>query len=264
MTKEPKFRKRLNTGQLEVLELLLRFRFGTTDLVAQALGRKNGTVIKSRLGILREQEYIGRHYRGVDRLQGKHAAYYLTAKGARILKDEDTRIIKRAYKDKNASRQFIDHSLSVFVASCRLKDIYGNTLRFFTKTELVDYDYFPKPLPDAFLSLKGESGTTRFFLSIFEASTPAFVLGRQIKQFIDYNANEEWSVTDSDFPNILIICDTAMLQSRIERKIITSLKNANDMDNLVFATTNWHTLTTDGMRAWRIAGDDRPRSLVEL
>jgi hypothetical protein len=263
MDNEPKYRKRLNPGQLEVLELLLKFRFGTTDLIAQALGKKNGTIIKSRLNILREQEYIDRHYEGADRLQGKHAAYYLSAKGGRAVRSEDTRIIKRAYKDKKAGRQFIDHNLSVFAAHCRLKTTYGDTIRFFTKTDLADYDYFPQPLPDAFLSYKGEDGTKRFFVNVFEATTPVFALNRQIKQLIDYNAAGEWSATDSDFPTILIICDTPVLQNRVEKRILTSLHNADDTDDLVFATTNWQALAA-GSKVWRVAGEDEPLSLLEL
>lgn len=263
MNNEPKYRKRLNPGQLEVLELLMKFRFGTTDLIAQSLGKKNGTVIKSRLNILREQKYIDRHYEGADRLQGKHAAYYLSAKGGRAVKGEDARIIKRAYKDKKAGRSFIDHNLSVFAASCRLKAVYGDRIRFFTKTDLADYDYFPQPLPDAFLSYKGEDGTRRYFLNIFETATPAFALNQQIKQLIGYNARGDWSATDSDFPAILILCDTPVLQNRVEKRILTSLYNADDTDDLIFATTNWQALAAD-TKVWRLAGEDELLSLQEL
>jgi hypothetical protein len=265
MANQPKYRKRLNTGQLEVLELLLKFRFGTTYLIAQALGKKNGTVIKSRLNILRGQEYIERHYEGTDRLQGKHAAYYLSAKGVRALKSEDNdKAIKKAYKDKKASRQFIDHNLSVFTAYSILNETYGEALRFFAKADLADYDYFPQPLPDAFLSFKGEIGASRFFVDVFEAATPAFALNRRIKQLIDYYEGGNWEATDSDFPAILLICETPTLQNRIEKSVLSSLKNADDAESLIFATANWQTLTTKDAKAWRVAGDDELVSLAEL
>lgn len=261
-TNEPKYRKRLNNGQLTILELLLRFRFGTTELIAQALGKKNGTTIKSRLSILREQGYIGRHYEGADRLTGKHAAYYIAAKGVRSLnrKDEE-RAIKRAYKDKKASRPFIEHNLSVFDAYCRLSNQYDEALRFFTKTDLAEYDYFPQPLPDAFLSYKGDADTKRFFLEVFEMATPAFVLNRRIRQLLDYYESGEWEATNSDFPAILFICETPVLQNRVEKRILTALRNA-EADDLILALTNPQALNATA--AWRLAGEDELISLTEV
>lgn len=262
MTKEPKYRKPLNTDQLKVLELLLRFRFGTTDLIARALDKKNGTVIKSRLNIVREQGYIDRHYDGMNRLQGKPAAYYITTKGVRGLNRKDTeQALKRAYKDKKAKHSFIEHNLSVFDAWCRLKSQYGAALRFFAKVDLGEYDYFPQPLPDGFLSYKGESGIKRFFLEVFEAATPAFALNRRIKQLVDYYESGEWEATDSDFPTILIICETSVLQKRVEKWVLTSLRNA-EADKLIFASTNWQAFNEAA--AWRIAGEDEQLSLSGL
>lgn len=265
MAKQPKYRKRLNASQLEVLELLLRFRFGTTYLIAQALGKKNGTVIKSKLNILREQGYIERRYEGVDRLQGKHAAYYLSAKGVRALRPEDNdKAVKKAYKDKKAGWPFIDHNLSIFTACCLLREIYGEALRFFTKADLANYDYFPQPLPDAFLSFKVGSTTNRFFVEVFEVATPAFAVNRRIKQLVDYCEGGDWEATDSDFPAILLICETPALQNRIEKRVVSSLRNADDTEGLIFATVNWQTLTAKDTRAWRVAGDDELVSLTEL
>lgn len=262
MTKEPKYRKPLNTDQLKVLELLLRFRFGTTDLIARALDKKNGTVIKSRLSIIREQGYIDRHYEGTDRLQGKPAAYYISAKGVRSLNRKDTeQALKRAYKDKNARRPFIERNLSVFDAWCHLKSQYGDALRFFTKVDLGGYDYFPQPLPDGFLSYKGESDTKRFFLEVFEAAMPTFALNRRIKQLIDYYDSGDWEATDSDFPAILIICETSVLQNRVEKRVLASLRSA-EADELTIALTNWQAFNEKA--AWRIAGEDEPLSLSEL
>jgi hypothetical protein len=261
-TKEPKYRKQLNPDQLKVLELLLRFRFGTTELLARALGKRNGTIIKSRLSILREQGYIDRHYQGTDRLLGKHAAYYITAKGVRTLnRKDDEQAIKKSYKDKKASRQFIDHNLAVFAVFCRLHGYHGDTLRFFTKVDLADYDYFPQPLPDAFLSYTGDNGTKRYFLEVFGAATPNIALYRRIKQLIDYYESGEWEATDSDFPVILLFCETPSMQNRAEKRVLTALRYA-EADDLTIALTNPQAL--DASASWRVAGDDSTVSLLEL
>jgi hypothetical protein len=263
---EPKYRKQLNQGQLDVLELLYKFRFGTTELIATGLGKRNGTSIKSRLSILREQGFIERHYDGKDKLQGKHAVYYLKPGAIRALQsqtkrtDITDRTIKNIYKDAAASSQFIEHCLSVFTALTRLSALYGKNLKYFTKANLASFDYFPQPLPDGFLSYKGESGTRRFFLDIFEAATPAFALNRRVKQFIDYYEAGEWEATNSDFPAILIICETSILQNRIEKRIQTAL-NSSEADDLLFATTNWQALNAN---EWRPAGSDERVSLLEL
>jgi hypothetical protein len=219
MIKEPKYRKRLNAGQLEVLELLLRFRFGTTDLVAQALSRKNGTVIKSRLSILRDQEYIDRHYQASDRLQGSYASYYLTAKGARILKEQSEVIdIKAIYKNKIASKQLIKQSLDVFRVYLNFRKKHPE-VKFFTKADLNTeaYSYFPKPLPDAFISFKSGDTTKRYFLDIFDETTLAFVIKRRIKLYGDYWESGTWDGTGANFPEIIFICMNSRQQERIQK-----------------------------------------------
>jgi hypothetical protein len=267
--KEPKYRKQLNQGQLDVLELLFKFRFGTTELIANGLDKKNGTSIKSRLTILREQGFIDRRYDGTDKLSGKHASYYLKPEAIRRLRTRTNHTditdvtIKNIYKDKTVSDQFIQHCLQVFAVYCRIKDQYSKGLKFFTKAGLMTFDYFPQPLPDAFLSLKNEQETKRFFLEVFESTTPAFVINRRIKQLINYFESGEWDATDTDFPTILIICDASVLQNRVEKRILTSLHNADDADDLVFATTNRHALTAD-RKVWRLAGEDELLSLQEM
>lgn len=266
--KEPKYRKQLNQGQLDVLELLFKFRFGTTELIAKGLGKKNGTIIKSRLTILREQGFIDRRYDGNDRLRGKHASYYLKPEAIRALRARTNHAnitdgaIKNVYKDKTVSDQFIQHCLYVFTAYCHLTALYGADLKFFTKTGLAAYDYFPRPLPDAFLSLKNNGDETkRFFLEVFESTTPAFALNRRVKQLIDYFEGGDWEATESDFPTILIICDTPILQNRVEKRVAASLQKTG-IDDLVFCTTNWQALAENATAPWRLTDD--PDELVTL
>jgi hypothetical protein len=101
-------------------------------------------------------------------------------------------------------------------------------------------------------------------MEVFERTTPAFAINRRIKQFIDYYEGGDWEATDSDFPVILILCETPALQNRIEKRVISSLKNADDAEGLTFAIANWQTLTTKDAKAWRAAGDDELVSLLEL
>lgn len=213
---EPKYRRKLNVEQLEVLELLYRFRFGSSDLIAQSFGKTNGAFMYKRLKIMVEQGYIGKRFDSSYRIKGKPAAYYSLPTGVKALKatneDADPKII---YKDKTVSEQFVGHSLGIFAVYNLLNALYGDQLKFFTKSDLRTYDYFPQPLPDAFVALKSNSGVKRFFLDKFDSDVPYFALNKRLKQYVDYADNGDWEVTDSEFPAILFICADQKQEKRL-------------------------------------------------
>ncbi len=229
---EHKHRKLLNTGQLQTLEALRKFRFGSSELVGQYFGKSSGVFVYKRLKILQEQGYIGKRFDTSYRLKGKPAAYYLLAAGARALEESN---VKAIYKDRTISEAFIQHCMDIFAIHNRFRLLYGDKLKFFTKTDLATYDYFPKPLPDAFVSLKDKQGTKRFFLDVIEAATPFFILERRIKHYTDYSESGEWEATDSDFPIILLVCETEALEKRLQKRIDRNSEDSSD--ELVFYTT---------------------------
>src|SRR6266536_2625104 len=98
--------------------------------------------------------------------------------------------LKLIYKDAEASEKFIEHCLTIFAISNQLEVMYGNRLEFFTKSELAELSHFPRPLPDAFISLKNSdqprARTKHFFLEIFEDTMPFFVIVKRISQYSDY------------------------------------------------------------------------------
>lgn len=214
-----KTRRRLNAEQLEVLSLLHKFRFGTNDLFAQYFGKKDRSFVFNRLKILLEQGFIDRRFDSSYRLAGKPAAYYLTPAGARKLEEQGEEInIKAIYKDKAVSEQFIEHSLDIFKAYLELRKEHPG-LKFFTKTNLnaEAYDYFPKPLPDAFISLKSNDTTKRYFLDAFDETTLPFVMKRRIKLYVDYWESGTWDDTGADFPEIIFICANHKQQERVQK-----------------------------------------------
>jgi Replication-relaxation len=238
---ESKTRRKLNAEQLEVLELLYKFRFGSNDLIAQYFGKKSRSFVFKRLSILLEQGLIGKRFDSSYRIQGKPAAYYLLPVGARKLQEtrspEDEAVnIKAIYKDKSVSETFIQHSLNIFSTYNQLKAHYGNSLDFFTKSDLANYEHYPKPLPDAFLSLETEGSTKHFFVEIQEASQPFFTVVRKVKKYMDYKDSGEWAITETDFPAILLICESASLQKRLQKQI-TKMLSKTLTDDLTFATT---------------------------
>lgn len=222
--------KSLNSKQLDVLRLLYRFRFGTTELIARALMVKTKNKMNERLKVLLDQEYIGRNYEPEYRLLRKHASYYLLPKGISALKQAEPNynkaVLHNLHKDKTASEQFVNHSLAIFKTYCDLKARYGESLRFFTKSQLAQFDYSPKPLPDAYIRLKAGNKEKQYFLEVLQSTRPFFVAVRKARRYISYADDGEWEVTNTDLPTVLLVCDNDTLRKRLEKH----LANIDDVD----------------------------------
>lgn len=263
---EAKPRRKLNSDQLLVLKLLFKFRFGSNDLVAQYFGKKDRSYVFKRLTILLKQDYIGKRFDSSYRIQGKPAAYYLTPAGARILKSsfEDIELnIKSIYKDKTVSESFVQHCLDVFAVHNQLKDIYGDKLLFFTKSQLASYDYFPDKSPDAYIRLKNGEGESQFFLDIYHDSQPFFTIVRRIKQYISYCEDGDWGATETDFPKVLVVCESVSTQKRLIKQMAKALNNTNEDEIAFYVTTKAQLKTVNNDDAiWQGAND--PETLLSL
>ncbi len=254
-----KHRKKLNAGQLEVLSLLYKFRFGTNDLFAQYFGKKDRSFVYKRLLILLEQGLVGKRFDGSYRLQGKPAAYYLTPDGARKL--QETRDIevntKAIYKDKDVSEQFVRYRLELFAIHNKLKAQYGDALKFFTKSNLnrEEFDYFPQPLPDAYIRLGVNGEEKQFFLDVFRDDQPYFVAVRKLKQYIGYDEEADWSVTETNLPFVLVVCESSGLVKRVQKRMVKIMNEACSDSEVVFVLTTKAELFGDDMAVWQKADD---------
>lgn len=248
MTNNPKYRRPLNSDQVDTLELLYKFRFGSVDLIREYFSKSSRGLIFSRLKVLEEQGFIAKRFDSSYRIQGKSAAYYLLPEGARKLQErrnpEDDEVnIKSIYKDKSVSEAFIQHSLNIFTTYNQFKTHYKDSLDFFAKSDLSGYEHYPTPLPDAFLSLEAGQDTKHFFVEIQEDSQPFFTAVRKVKKYIDYKDSGEWAITEADFPAILFVCESFSLQKRLQKQI-TKMLNASWADDLHFATATKAELTS--------------------
>lgn len=227
--------------------MLYTFRFASSEQVARYSGKKNSKHVQKRLKILEDQGYIAKHYDKSYKLKGKPAAYYLTPKGARALiqydppEDDEPVNIKRIYKDKDISENFIQHSLNILSIYLQLDGLYDDKLRFFTKTLLSfeKYEYFPQPLPDAFISVRGgtqgKGKARRYFLNIFEDNEPFFVLIRRIKKYLEYAGSGEWATTEMELPVILMVAENKSVHKRLRKRIAKELRDS--YEEIAFATT---------------------------
>jgi hypothetical protein len=216
--------KPLNSKQLLILHLFYRFRFTTTDILTTILNKKDKSETNRRLKTLVDQEYIGRTYEPSYHLMGKHASFHLLPKGLAALKHVPNATSKYAptvlhsiYKDKTATDRFINHSLQVAATYCQLKDVYGDRLKYFTKSELSfeKFEYFPQPLPDAYIRLAG-SPEAHYFLELVDELQPPYIYRKRIKQYIEYADSEDWEdATRTTLPEVVLLCNSAAYQSKL-------------------------------------------------
>ncbi|HVC36213.1 MAG TPA: replication-relaxation family protein [Candidatus Dormibacteraeota bacterium] len=244
--RQPKYRRALNDSQIDLLKFLYKYRFSSGQMIAQYFNKPSAKYVQKRLAILEDQGFIAKHYPKSYKLQGLPAAYFLLPKAARLLQSKAPELvpdqaIKNRYRDKTASEAFMTHCLNLGTSCLKLKSIYADKLNCFTQSDirLEKYDYFPKWLPDAFISLKPvtKGANKHFFLDYFEDSTPFFVLVRRIKSYLTYAKDGEWEVTNRPLPTILLISETAATQKRLRRRIQKELNDTWDEEIAKFYTT---------------------------
>ena len=251
-----RYRRPLNDEQSVVLSLLCKFRFGTSEYIARYLGKTSSKVVQKKLKVLEDQGYVGKRYEKSYKLQGKPATYYLTPKGARLLrqlfqqfkdsgnKDKPTieisdQGIKQLYKNKTVSEDFITHCLNILAVYLKLRQLYGDCCKFFTRVELAMYSYFPTWLPDAYFALRpspnGKVTPKRFFLDIWDGTRPFFISVRKARNYLTYSEEGDWQAKGEAFPVVLMICDTPRTQKKLNRQIRKALDES--YEEVVYATT---------------------------
>ncbi len=228
----------LNLGQIHVLKQLYSFRYATVSLLGQDYGLKIGRRLQPKLDRLMQRGYIGRHYDQHYRLLGQPAVYYLLPRSFPVLQQSENispPVIKNLYKNQIVSQRFINHCLDIYKVYLALKQSYNNHLWFFNDSELKfeQYHYFPKPLPDAYLSLKmneqPRSTRKHFLLDIYSSQTPLFVHLKKLKAYTDYLSADQWTeATSTKLSGILMVTDTFVFQ----HKLIGAIANRLDLEGL--------------------------------
>ena len=250
MTHQPTERK-LNNDQQAILTLLLQFRFITKQSLTKLYASdRPGMDTYRKLQVLEKRGLIAKRYDTSYRLQGKPAAYYLLPEGARKIQScrqgaESKALIKAIYKDKSVSEQFIEECLTIFNIFVALRE-HNTNLKFFTKADLSheDYEYFPQPLPDAYVKLPDG---THYFLQVHHAHQPFFVATRAVKRYGDYFENGVWNDTGTNFPIVLFVVDSVSTQKRLNEYIRKttediSIFTAPRSDVLSGSSRVWHSV----------------------
>jgi len=97
------------------------------------------------------------------------------------------------------------------------------------------YSYFPKKLPDAFLSLPGDDPQRplRFFLDIVRDREPRSVLVDKLRVYTDFFDEGGWDETESAVPVLLLLCEWSPAEKSVQRLVRRQLGRL-DSDLRVF------------------------------
>jgi DNA-binding MarR family transcriptional regulator len=251
--------RNLTQKQFEVLRLLYRFRFGTSDLISLAQGGVTRHTAHMRLKALIEKGLIVRKHDGQDKLQGKPAVYRLATKGSNILASEgdkySPRVLNSIRANRTISDRFINHHLAIFAIFNKLNAKYGEDIVFLTKSNLdnEDFDYLPAVRPDVFAHLTTDG--SYYFMYLLEESTPDFALVRRVSTLFEFEKSGIWEGrTGKVLPTILLACDSKRLETVMQKRF-AKLKFDNESE-LNFATTVVsRLLENDNDTVWKRVGD---------
>ncbi len=234
----------LTNKQKEILLYLYKFRFLNTHQLQNLLHHKNSNRTLSWLKALIENKYVKRHYeRKSFSDTNKAAIYYLGPKSRDILhklKNIELEQLEYIYQEHRRVDKFIGHCL--FIADTYIyfqahKD-EKEELKFFTKSDLHGYDYFPDPKPDAFISANGET-TKRYFLDIFDDFTPPFVLRKRVRKYLEYADESTWNENTNytPLPINLFICPNESMKKHVSNYASAVLKKSYNDKIKLFLTT---------------------------
>ena len=236
-------RSTLKQGQINILELLYKYRFGSRQLLADSLGVKAGSSLHEKLQVLIKHEYIAVRHEKRLKLYGMPAAYYLTPKGLRTLAalpDHEyltDSVVKGGYRDKTVSQTFIDQCLRVYTQTNQIKAFYPD-LKVYLRRDMSRYSYFPSNLPDAFLSLPTKGSPKRFFFDILPDIMPTKPLYQRVTNYAQFFEEGNWDNVSDELPILLFVGETSTTERRLQRLVRSALRNAElDEDILVYTTT---------------------------
>lgn len=240
----------LNNKQIYTLKLIYKFRFINSTLLADYRGISRISSNKS-LKVLLDKGYIGTRYEKSYKLQGKGPRYYLTTMGIRVLKAKtDLRLsrltIANLYRNNLVTDVFIEHSLDVMTVVMALKAKYPETFNIYTRTELGNYEYFPKPKPDLYLNRIKLSTKlpNEYMLDIF-TDVPPYVIRYRIKEYLQHYDSGDWEAdAETDYPALLIVCPDEKSEKQLLKYLARKLDNEGIyIDDLNFYITSIDILT---------------------
>lgn len=262
----------LNNNQYKLLKTIYSFRFSTRSLLSEYCGVPNNTSFYSRLQILQKHAYIAAHYDKAYRLAGREAEFYLLPKGLRALRDAgllevSDAMLKALHKDKIVGKDFIEHQVQLMRIRNKLVSVSTREdLQIFAARDIQALDYFPRPRPDLFLSMKKDEDVVRCFLEYVPAGAVTSKLRKRLEYLTRYYEEDDWSDTGTPFPAVLFVAETKLVEVSL-RRLIARQQYHSDTDITYYTTTqkSIFEMSADDSAIWAEATDaDSLSSLADV
>jgi len=206
---ETQTRYSISKAQEQVLLYLHKYRFITSDLLAELLVKDRSTIYE-RLFVLEQQGYIKKQYDKTFRIRLRPATYCLAPAGIRYLKHHGTERTQLHYKSKNLAEEQIDIQLLYMKIGIMLRKHYPNKFNSYTKYQLNPDDYIN---PTLHLKFEGANSTIPdYFVELFPAFTLSWRIRKRINQHIEAADEVEYK-----YPNLLLIAGNKSTERRIIR-----------------------------------------------
>jgi len=258
----PKYRKVISKSQLQLLLVIFKFRFVSSEYIGSWF-KKDKSTIYERLFVLIQQGYIRKDYDSTYRLRLRPATYSLTTKGISYLRNSTITLselaLRNMYKNSSASLQLVDHSLNVFKLCLLLRSQYPSAFDMFTRSELSAYEHFIRPLPDLYVRRASKRSTKPSYqLEVIEAGTYTWIIRKRLQAHIDFlDESDDWN----EYPSLLFVCGNANTEKRVQRLVLNSY-----FDFEVYTATE-ERFNTDNTKVWLVDYDpdgDEEMELVKL
>lgn len=251
---EPKYRRPISKQQTRLLKLLYKFRFASTDLLAEIVERDRSTIYES-LYVLAKQGYVYKRYDSSYRLKQLPASYTLDRRGIKLLLAADdgyanARRLHYFYRNKSASAEQVAHCLSVMAVFNRLRQVYGKqTFAYLSSSELANSPDFLRPLPDLCLERqrKHSAKPPLYIVEVADAHKPFWQHTKRLKAH-QKHFEEHWNY--DEYPVVLVVA----ADYRSERYLLKVIENQwFDFD--VWVTNRARLGETTGQKLWATAFD---------
>lgn len=238
---QPKYRWKISRQQIELLLKVYAFRFVTSDLLAEDLGKDRSTVYE-RLSVLEQQQYIAKQYDSSYRVRMRPASYCLAPAGLRYLKQLDGidhATLRNYYKNKRQTEEQIDHCLYVYHIYLVLRQSYGTTWKILTKHE-VNREELIRPTPELILRSQ-VTDCPDYYLELAPKDIMSWILRRRINQ------HENWADEHDDtrYPHVLFVAGNDNTEKRLWK-----LTDERYTDFKYFITTEKQLLNTANGKVW--------------
>ncbi|NTU72557.1 hypothetical protein HGB07_00030 [Candidatus Roizmanbacteria bacterium] len=261
-------RSTIKQPQIDTLEVLYKYRFGSRKLIANLLKVNEKTLYK-KLIVLVKHGLIGSKLDNKSKIKGLPVAYYLAPKGLKFLQSLEKhthitdKIIKSSYRDKSASETTIVHSFDVFSQILALIQPYP-LLKAYLRRDMSRFSYFPKTLPDAFLSLSDGNTTKRFFFDYISDSQERKAFFQRVYTYIDFFDQGGWNITNTETPVLLFVAEKASTERRIRRLIKGVISKMDLSEEIAAYTTTKKAIERIDSDAAIWTSIDEPDELISL